>query len=33
MVVILLFFSLINLIVARVGLWVERRLAVPGYGI
>jgi polar amino acid transport system permease protein len=33
MIAILLFFSLINLIVARVGLWVERRLAVPGYGL
>ncbi|MFW8607635.1 amino acid ABC transporter permease [Rhizobium beringeri] len=33
MVVILLFFSLINIVVARVGLWVERRLAVPGYGL
>jgi polar amino acid transport system permease protein len=33
MVVILLFFSLINLVVARVGLWVERKLAVPGYGL
>jgi polar amino acid transport system permease protein len=33
MIVILLFFSLINIIVARAGLWVERRLAVPGYGL
>lgn len=33
MIVILAFFSLINLAVARVGLWVERRLAVPGYGL
>lgn len=33
MIVILLFFSIINLIVARVGLWVERKLAVPGYGL
>ncbi|RFB96958.1 amino acid ABC transporter [Rhizobium leguminosarum bv. trifolii] len=33
MIVILLFFSLINLVVARVGLWVERKLAVPGYGL
>ncbi|KAF5884625.1 MULTISPECIES: amino acid ABC transporter permease [Rhizobium] len=33
MIVILLFFSLINIVVARVGLWVERRLAVPGYGL
>ncbi|RWX81138.1 amino acid ABC transporter permease [Neorhizobium lilium] len=33
MIAILLFFSIINLIVARIGLWVERKLAVPGYGI
>lgn len=33
MIVILLFFSVINLLVARVGLWVERKLAVPGYGL
>ncbi|CAN7651280.1 amino acid ABC transporter permease [Pararhizobium sp. LjRoot238] len=33
MIVILLFFSLINMVVARVGLWVERRIAVPGYGL
>jgi polar amino acid transport system permease protein len=33
MIVILLFFSLLNLLVARVGLWIERRLAVPGYGL
>ncbi|MBY5570737.1 amino acid ABC transporter permease [Rhizobium leguminosarum] len=33
MIVILLFFSLINIVVARLGLWVERRLAVPGYGL
>ncbi|KAB1083484.1 amino acid ABC transporter permease [Neorhizobium galegae] len=33
MIVILLFFSLINIVVARAGLWVERRLAVPGYGL
>ncbi|RCW81843.1 amino acid ABC transporter permease [Phyllobacterium bourgognense] len=33
MIVILAFFSLINLVVARIGLWVERRLAVPGYGL
>lgn len=33
MIVILLFFSIINIIVARVGLWVERKLAVPGYGL
>ncbi|MBB4273482.1 amino acid ABC transporter permease [Rhizobium mongolense] len=33
MIVILAFFSLINLVVARVGLWAERKLAVPGYGL
>ncbi|AJD44289.1 amino acid ABC transporter permease protein (plasmid) [Rhizobium gallicum bv. gallicum R602sp] len=33
MIVILAFFSLINLVVARLGLWVERKLAVPGYGL
>jgi polar amino acid transport system permease protein len=33
MIVILLFFSAINLLVARVGHWIERRLAVPGYGL
>ncbi|MBB4238325.1 polar amino acid transport system permease protein [Rhizobium esperanzae] len=33
MIVILLFFSIINLAVARIGLWVERKLAVPGYGL
>ncbi|MBB4008385.1 amino acid ABC transporter permease [Allorhizobium taibaishanense] len=33
MIVILAFFSLINMAVARIGLWVERRLAIPGYGI
>jgi polar amino acid transport system permease protein len=33
MIVLLAFFSLINLFVARAGLWVERRLAVPGYGL
>uniref|UniRef100_UPI00310173FF amino acid ABC transporter permease n=1 Tax=Neorhizobium sp. EC2-8 TaxID=3129230 RepID=UPI00310173FF len=33
MIVILLFFSAINMIVARVGAWVERKLAVPGYGL
>lgn len=32
MLVILLFFSLINLVVARVGFWLEKRLAVPGFG-
>lgn len=32
MLVILLFFTAINLVVARVGLWLERRLAVPGFG-
>ena len=33
MIVILLFFSAINLLVARLGRWIERRLAVPGYGL
>jgi polar amino acid transport system permease protein len=33
MIAILLFFSVINLAVARIGLWVERKLAVPGYGL
>ncbi|MQB10438.1 amino acid ABC transporter permease [Agrobacterium sp. ICMP 6402] len=32
MLVILIFFSVINFIVARAGLWLERRLAVPGFG-
>jgi len=32
MIVILVFFSVINFIVARAGLWLERRLAVPGFG-
>ncbi|KMO32993.1 amino acid ABC transporter [Methylobacterium variabile] len=32
MIVLLLFFSLINLAVARIGAFVERRLAVPGFG-
>lgn len=32
MIVILLFFSAINLVVARAGYWLERRLAVPGFG-
>jgi polar amino acid transport system permease protein len=32
MLVILLFFSLINLVVARIGFWLEKRLAVPGFG-
>jgi polar amino acid transport system permease protein len=32
MLVILLFFTAINLVVARMGLWLERRLAVPGFG-
>ncbi len=32
MIVLLLFFSAINLAVARIGTAVERRLAVPGYG-
>jgi polar amino acid transport system permease protein len=33
MIVILLFFSVINFVIARIGSWVERRLAVPGYGL
>ncbi|TDK32211.1 amino acid ABC transporter permease [Rhizobium deserti] len=33
MIVLLAFFSLINFVVARVGSWVERRLAIPGYGL
>ncbi|SDA30852.1 polar amino acid transport system permease protein [Methylobacterium sp. UNC378MF] len=33
MIVILLFFGLINLTVSRIGRAVERRLAVPGYGV
>lgn len=33
MIVILVFFSAINLLVARIGRWVERKLAVPGYGL
>ena len=33
MIVILLFFSAINLAVARIGHWVEKRLAVPGFGV
>lgn len=33
MIVILLFFSAINLAVARIGRWVEKRLAVPGFGV
>ncbi|GHC71919.1 amino acid ABC transporter permease [Limoniibacter endophyticus] len=32
MIVLLLFFSVINLVVARIGYWFERRLAVPGFG-
>lgn len=32
MLVILLFFSLINLVVAQIGFWLEKRLAVPGFG-
>ncbi|WP_062207147.1 amino acid ABC transporter permease [Aureimonas sp. AU12] len=32
MIVLLLFFSAINLAIARIGLLIERRLAVPGYG-
>jgi polar amino acid transport system permease protein len=33
MIVILLFFSAINLLIARIGHWIERRLAVPGFGV
>lgn len=33
MIVLLLFFSIINLFVARIGYWFERRLAVPGFGL
>ncbi len=33
MIVLLAFFSLINFLVARLGSWVERKLAVPGYGL
>ncbi|MDE1157250.1 MAG: amino acid ABC transporter permease [Neorhizobium sp.] len=33
MIVILVFFSAINIVVARLGIWVERKLAVPGYGL
>lgn len=33
MIVLLAFFSLVNLVVARLGRLVERRLAVPGYGV
>jgi polar amino acid transport system permease protein len=33
MIVLLAFFSLINFVVARIGQWFERRLAVPGYGL
>ncbi|SFM47541.1 amino acid ABC transporter permease [Methylobacterium pseudosasicola] len=33
MIVILLFFGLINLTVSRIGHFVERRLAIPGYGV
>lgn len=33
MIVLLAFFSLINFVVARIGQWVERRLAIPGYGL
>ncbi|MGV1756877.1 amino acid ABC transporter permease [Rhizobium sp. A22-96] len=33
MIVILLFFSAINFAVARIGRWVEKRLAVPGFGV
>jgi len=33
MIVLLAFFSLINFLIARIGTWVERKLAVPGYGL
>ncbi|MFK0166299.1 amino acid ABC transporter permease [Rhizobium sp. NPDC090279] len=33
MIVILLFFSAINLALARIGRWIEKRLAVPGFGV
>ncbi|MDQ1184031.1 amino acid ABC transporter permease [Agrobacterium larrymoorei] len=33
MIVLLAFFSLINFLIARLGTWVERKLAVPGYGL
>ncbi|NLS19426.1 amino acid ABC transporter permease [Rhizobium sp. P40RR-XXII] len=33
MIVILLFFSAINLALARTGRWIEKRLAVPGFGV
>lgn len=33
MIVLLLFFSAINLAVARIGHWIEKRLAVPGFGV
>lgn len=33
MIVLLAFFSLINFVIARLGAWVERKLAVPGYGL
>lgn len=33
MIVILLFFSAINLAVAKIGRWIEKRLAVPGFGV
>jgi polar amino acid transport system permease protein len=33
MIIILLFFSAINLAVAKIGRWIEKRLAVPGFGV
>ena len=33
MIVLLAFFSMINFVIARIGQWVERRLAVPGFGL
>ncbi|AYG68696.1 MULTISPECIES: amino acid ABC transporter permease [unclassified Rhizobium] len=33
MIVILLFFSAINLALAKTGRWIEKRLAVPGFGV
>lgn len=33
MIVLLAFFSLINFLIARAGSWVERKLAIPGYGL
>lgn len=33
MIVLLAFFSLINFVIARIGQWVERRLAISGFGL